>query len=244
MLWNRKRYQILEDWYASLDYSFEAGGTPLFDIGLSHNILDGLLSLAALRDFSAVPQPTLSRPLLSAGGNTPLWLLTLDRHWLELADSEGEDLDESPSEQAYAFDTTFTAVDPATHMASLTVNAGSGWRTLNRSPKVRATGLPTSVRSLIFPQLEPAVISTWQALPLTMSLPKPQLRSLQLAPTQGNVLRPFVTPMDERALDDEQSPRPPMLGNDDKPVIPEDEKWISIVSLLVVFLLLLVSLFG
>ncbi len=244
MLWNRKRNQILEDWRASLDYSLEAGGIPLFDIGLSHNTLDGLLSLAALQDFSAVPQPTLAQPLLTAGGNSPLWLLTLDQQWLEMAHVEGKDNSEDVSERTYTFDTTFTGVDPATHMASLTVNAGAGWRTLSRSPKVRATGLPAFARSLTFPQLEPAVISTWQALPLTMSLPKPSLQSMQLTPIHGNVLKPMQQLTTERSYTDEQSNLSKIPQPEGKPLTLEDDQWISMIALLVVFLLLLVSLFG
>lgn len=234
MLWNRTRNQILEDWRESLDYSLEAGGTPLFDIGLSHNTLDGLLSLSAAQSFSAASQPTLAYPLLTIGGNSPLWLLTLDPHWLGTT-AKPVQPNEVTEQKKQTFTTAFTAIDPATHIASLTVNTDPAKNMSSRAPKVQATGLPTAFQSLTLPQLEPAVISTWQALPLTISSPKPQLRS------QYSTLAVDETMMnygDGRIVSD------PTTGAEPNTPESQPSSWIAAVSLVTCILMIAVSILG
>lgn len=244
MLWKRDRNRILDTWRSALDYSLEAGGAPLFDFGISHNTLDGLLNLTVLQDFVVLPQPLLAHPQLTIGGNSPLWLLTTDHYWLRLGHDEEEQSDESFIQPKHRFQTTFTAVDPATHMASLTVNTGSAWRINNRSPMARSSGLPLSVRSLTSPQLEPGVISTWQALPLTMSLTKHPMHSLHLVSTSGNALNPILIRDEEHTFPEEQSYPTGTERHSSKPEADNLDYWIATASLLLVFMLILISLIG
>ena len=162
MIWPRSIPTILSDWQGMLDYAVEAGDIPLFDFGQSHNTIDGLQGLAALEQLADESlRPTLQLTL-AAGGASPLWLtLLVDAHALA---------------ETHRMTAAFTGVDPATHMASLSTHVLPGGRSISWAPKVATSGLPVAVRSLTFPQLEPAAISPWQALPLTMSIQRPLAR--------------------------------------------------------------------
>ena len=130
----------------------------------------------------------------------------------------------------------FTAIDPATHMASLTVIAGPYRHLHSRSIKERATGLPLSLRSSTIPQLEPAVISTWQALPLTMALPKLQLRALHPITTSA----PSISPLEQSSSDFRLAGDANSL--DVEPIPAENHRWESVAALFVCALLILASL--
>lgn len=157
MLWKRTYAEILLDWHETLDFAIEAGETPIFNMGISHNLLDGITSWHAAQAIMQSPQIVFTPALFAVGGNSALWLMTLfDKP--------------TPPASGQVSPTTYTGVDPATHMACLATFSTFADRTL--SPKREFTGMSIAVRWLLFPQLEPAVISSWQAIPLTMILKK------------------------------------------------------------------------
>ncbi|MEM7131689.1 MAG: hypothetical protein AAF702_35575 [Chloroflexota bacterium] len=158
MMWYRSIAVIESDWHEMLDYSIEAGDSPLLDLGISDNILNGMIGLLALKHLAPSGQHPLAHCILTAGGGSVMWL------WA-LADAQ----DMYPVDRLTS---TFTGVDPATHMASLTTHMGPGGRS-DWAPKAAMTGLPIALRWLIFPQMEPSAISPWQALPLTISIERP-----------------------------------------------------------------------
>ena len=212
MIWHRSIAHIEHDWQDLLDYSVEAGDLPLLDLGLSDNTLDGVMGLLAIHNLTTSSFHPSLRLTFSAGGNGGLWL------WM-LADAH-------EMKQTSQLTMAFTGVDPATHMASLTTHVGPGGRSANWTPKVVTTGLPTAVRWLTFPQIEPSAISPWQALPLTISTTRPMDR------VPNPSLVEFVST--NRTTSDSPSSDARLSTN-------ESEPWLVGSALVMCFLLLLVA---
>jgi hypothetical protein len=109
MIWNRSLDAIVAQWQAELDASLEIGETPVFYLGEGQGMLAELVGPLALQWLDEERRDT-RMPLAVGGGPSPFWLAAL----LHQRSPDAPLL--SP---ATVF--SFTAPDPATHVAALNV---------------------------------------------------------------------------------------------------------------------------
>jgi hypothetical protein len=107
MIWNRSLDAIVAQWQAELDASLEIGETPVFYLGEGQGMLAELVGPLALQWLDEDRRDT-RMPLAVGGGPSPFWLAAL----LHQRSPNAPLL--SP---AAVF--SFTAPDPATHVAAL-----------------------------------------------------------------------------------------------------------------------------
>jgi hypothetical protein len=149
MYWNRSSGDILVEWQDEVETQLEAGTAPLLDMGASHWVLEGAASLLALQ-LLAARRNDVTRPVVIAGGNSPLWLGALFHPTPHTRPSLSPDLK-----------VVYAGADPATYMATLGVHAAG----LRARFAGDSTATPLEVRWLLAPKMAPGRPAPWEALP-------------------------------------------------------------------------------
>jgi len=153
MLNNRTVEQIRAAWRADIEAHLEAGQTPVLQLGLDREILEGAPGLLALQT-SAERRDDITAPLALVGGTSPLWPAAL---------LHGRPADRPPrSPDIYPI---YAGADVATWLASYTLYAG-GYSPLRQSAFLHPpAGLPPAMTPLLAPMSEPGTAAPWETLP-------------------------------------------------------------------------------
>lgn len=169
--WNRAPAYIVAQWDSQLAHSIEAGAEPVFNLGVSDTVLEGLLGVTASQGLAHSSQTTIT-PTLLAGGGSPLWLALL---WSSSFDgarngspkSDTSDTDGADFAGRAAPEVVYGGADMVTQIASASTLAPL-FSLHFAAPAARQTGLTLPLRWLFAPGVEPGATLLWSALPFAM----------------------------------------------------------------------------
>lgn len=154
MLGDQTSAAIRAAWQARIEAHLEADQTPVLQLGMEHEFLNGARGLLALQAL-ATAREDITAPVVVAGGASSLWLAAL-MHGRRPVYPEG-----SPNVRVI-----FAGSDAATYMASRTLYS-NGDSPLSRDALLRPPAeLPPAMVRWLAPTADPGVNAPGETLPI------------------------------------------------------------------------------
>lgn len=155
---NRSVRAIAGQWQREFDSGLEMGEPAVLDLGAAASVQAGMPGALAI-DWLDGERQDVAGPVVVAGGTSAAWLLSLVH----------QRPDDVP-DRSLAAVTAYSAPDPATHQAALTI-----WDA-RRSPfRQRPAELPPAMQSIFAPPTQPGAPVAWESLPFQEAAARDQL---------------------------------------------------------------------